>query len=114
MTTAKKTNKPLITRVISDSSREVRDEAATALPNYPSDAVFDLLMEGIQKSSSPDLETAKWVIVNIAKDRLEKIKESMFSNDTAKRSATESIYRNINPVQLRYPNKKIPTFLLVN
>ena len=85
----------LISTVTKDSSEDVRDEAGRALLNYPAGDVFNPLFGEIQKGVAPYLDEAKWVIECIAKDSVGNLRDSLFCDDAAKSSATESIYRNV-------------------
>lgn len=85
----------LITTVTKDPSREVRDAAGRALRNYPAGDVFDPLFGEIRKGIAPYSDEAKWVIECIAKESIRNLRDSLFCDDAAKSSATESIYRNV-------------------
>ena len=85
----------LITTVTKDPSSDVRDEAGRSLMNFPAGDVFDPLFGEIQKGVAPYLDEAKGVIQCITKDSVGNLRDSLFCDDAAKSSATESIYRNV-------------------
>jgi len=91
----KKAITTLITTVTKDPSSDVRDEAGRSLQNFPAGDVFDPLFGEIQKGVAPYLDEAKWVIECITKDSVGNLRDSLFCDDAAKSSATESIYRNV-------------------
>lgn len=85
----------LITSVIKDPSRDVREAAGSALQNYMPVTVFEPLVGEMKKSNKSNLNEAKWVIECIVKNSVGKISDSLFCDDPVKESSTGAIFRNV-------------------